>query len=100
MDSQRWELKLTVKGGHRYFLDRTSKRIAVADDSGRYPDETDDRELYLNPAQAIFIRNGTGVIPVLNRYGEECIVTESQQDAIHVGLTFNHRTLLEVVSGA
>jgi len=34
--------------GHRFYIDRTNGRIAVADNSGTYPDSTDDGVMWLD----------------------------------------------------
>ncbi len=48
----RWELVLKIRGGHRYFREVVSgeptERLAVADQSGKYPDDTDDGVLWVN----------------------------------------------------
>ena len=33
---------------HNYFRDRKTGQLAIADDSGQYPDETDDGILYVD----------------------------------------------------
>jgi len=43
----KWRRVKVFKGGHRFFVDEHTGRMAVADDSGRVPDETDDGVLWL-----------------------------------------------------
>lgn len=49
----RWEYLFRVPKCHRWFRDKDSRRIAVCDDSGKLPDETDDGVLWLVPNQII-----------------------------------------------
>jgi hypothetical protein len=42
-----WEFQFKAKGGHSFFTDRESGRVAIADDSGPTPDTTDDGVLWL-----------------------------------------------------
>lgn len=53
--------------GHRYFIDRTNGRIAVADESGRTPDQTDDGVLY-----ADFTRHDHATVGLLGPNGRRC----------------------------
>jgi hypothetical protein len=44
----KWTLIVAAPNGHRFFKDERSGRISIADDSGTYPDETDDGVLWLD----------------------------------------------------
>ncbi len=48
-----WVLVLRIRGGHRYFREEGTGRIAVADDSGATPDRTEDGILYLDTGRPI-----------------------------------------------
>lgn len=43
----KWRRVKGFKGGHRIFVDENTGRMAVADDSGRVPDQTEDGVLWL-----------------------------------------------------
>lgn len=54
--SYSWQRLFKVKRGHAFFYDASSKRYAIADDSGRSPEFTDDGVLWLDesrPAQVV-----------------------------------------------
>lgn len=67
--------------GHKFFAD-PSGRIAIADWSGKYPHQTDDGVLWLDPSRAmtVWFRSGERVmvvIPLLNeKGGETCTVSD------------------------
>ena len=46
--NERWTLILRIVGGHKYYREKGTGKIAVADDSGRYPEDTDDGVLWLD----------------------------------------------------
>lgn len=60
-----WLLSLKVSRGHRYFTDAETKRVAVADDSGRTPDQTDDGVLWLDTSRPIKLGLEGADIPLL-----------------------------------
>lgn len=45
--NKNWSLKFSPRGGHRYFIDNTNGRTAVADESGLLPNQTEDGILYV-----------------------------------------------------
>lgn len=46
---ERWELIKRFPGGFKFFKDKANEdRIAIADNSGYYPDQTDDGILYID----------------------------------------------------
>lgn len=51
-----WRLVFTVPRCHKWFRDDRTGRIAVADYSGHYPDETDDGVLWLDTTRPVSIR--------------------------------------------
>lgn len=69
MTKHRWQLALEVPGGHRYFRDMNAHgRVAVADNSGDYPHQTDDGVLWLDTTRPIIIGHGatfSASIPLL-----------------------------------
>lgn len=48
MPKYKWTKIFSIRGGHKYFRDEITKMIAVADDSGSTPDQTDDGVLWLD----------------------------------------------------
>jgi len=69
MKNNRWELLLKVKGGHRYFAELShvglrTGRIGIADNSGRYPEDTDDGVLVYDPSRVVVLGSQAFRIPV------------------------------------
>ena len=50
---------------HSYWVDRNSGRIAIKDESGDYPDETDDCVLWLDTHRPIVIDGSNATIPLV-----------------------------------
>jgi hypothetical protein len=46
--NDRWVRILAVAGGHRYFREKSTGRVAVADDSGGWPEECDGGPLFVD----------------------------------------------------
>ena len=48
VQNHRWERIFAVRGGHRYFREKTTGKVAVADDSGGWPEECDGGPLFVD----------------------------------------------------
>jgi hypothetical protein len=48
VQNDRWVRILAVPGGHRYFREKATGRVAIADDSGRWPEECDGGLLFVD----------------------------------------------------
>jgi hypothetical protein len=48
VQDDRWERIFAVAGGHRYFREKATGRVAVADDSGGWPEECDGGPLFVD----------------------------------------------------
>lgn len=58
--------------GHKYFRDRATGRVAIADWSGDYPQQTDDGVLWLdlqNRPVSLDVLNNTASIPLVDDNG-------------------------------
>jgi hypothetical protein len=55
----KWVKLLGFKAGLRYFRDTLTDKVAVADNSGKYPDTTDDGVLWLNLDAAVGVELGS-----------------------------------------
>ena len=53
----KWTLLFKTVDGHKYFKDENTGKIAVADDSGHFPDSTDDGVLWLNTWEPMHLGN-------------------------------------------
>lgn len=53
----KWEPMFTIVGGHRYFglQDGLEWKLAVADNSGEYPHQTDDGILWVDKSRALYV---------------------------------------------
>lgn len=86
--NQKFEFICTVKDGHRFFLDTDSYRVAIADNSGRMPQDCDKGPLYIDPSRPIAIRDFSISLPVLDAAGEEWGTPISIAEAVFVSETF------------
>jgi len=59
--SQRFKFICRLNGGdsHKLFFDNDTDQFAIADNSGRRPDETDDGVLLLDPSRLVKVTNGS-----------------------------------------
>lgn len=66
-----WKIVYKQNKGHRLFADSGSGRLAIADDSGRYPDTTDDGTLWVDTGRDMTIDDGHLILPlIVDRTGE------------------------------
>lgn len=85
-----WTLILKLERSHRYFR-HDDGRIAVADDSGRTPDTTDDGILWVDTTRPISIDGAAVGIPLVRPNGDECSTTELRANAMRVALALKMR---------
>ncbi len=76
-----WKQDLAIRGGHKYFTHVPSLRGAVADDSGRSPDQTDDGILWLNKDVSVSIGINEAAIPVKSSRTGRCHVVIEKPEA-------------------
>lgn len=74
---------------HNYFRDRKTGYIAIADDSGKYPDETDDGILYVDFTRKLKVshkptyrRGWCYAIPLITPDGKKCQTTGDDREAV------------------
>ena len=48
LQDDRWERIFAVPGGHRYFREKATRKVAIADDSGGWPEECDGGPLFVD----------------------------------------------------
>lgn len=53
MSTSRWTILRKVRGNHKWFRCKETGRVACADNSGMYPNQTDDGILWLNKEKPI-----------------------------------------------
>jgi hypothetical protein len=105
--NNRWLLELGFRGGHNYFWDLASSpdmttparkfRIAIADQSGPTPDQTDDGILYLDRTRPIQQSEPTewghgpftATIPLVSPKGERTTTITDIQEAKAVAERFH-----------
>ena len=86
----RFRLAATLPGGHRLFHDaRRPGSLAIADNSGRTPDRTDDGVLHVNQHAPIRVGKGREVtVPLLDEAGNATRTIGSAADAfVLAGIT-------------
>lgn len=91
----KWIQELDVPGGHRYFRDEATFAIAIADRSGRYPDQTDDGVLWLDTRKDIVIDKMRHIfIPLRTPNGSEVTTPASVLEALEVARHFGMNIVL------
>jgi len=102
----KWTKLFKAKGGHKYFRDEITGMIAIADDSGSTPDQTEDGVLWLDRSGRRHVciatdRNGRTyiTIPVVkeSRYGgpvSDSCTPATAQEAVEVCARFNMRLVM------
>lgn len=69
----KWSLYATLPDGHRLFGTLDNERsYALADESGRTPDQTDDGVLWLDTARPLLASADWSLIPLTDEDGNEC----------------------------
>jgi hypothetical protein len=86
MSNYKWTKLFSIRGGHKYFRDEITKMIALADDSGSTPDQTDDGVLWLDFQRCVTIYTDPGhrtwiSVPVLQEYRPGSPVRQSSTTA-------------------
>lgn len=84
----RWRLRLEFRDGLRFFDDLENPgRVGVADQSGPFPDETDDGVQWLDPRRPIT----EGTLPLVDAAGRATSATcwETERVAAAFGLTID-----------
>ena len=75
--------------GHKLFEDLATGRIAIADDSGRLPEQTEDGILWLDKSRPISMwDDGSFCIPILTEDGVEKHTGERADGALHLAARF------------
>jgi hypothetical protein len=83
----KWVKLLGFKAGMRYFRDALTEKVAAADNSGKYPDQTDDGVLWLDLDQAVTIELGS------REYSRVTVPVKSERGngrGYYVGEEINH----------
>lgn len=70
------------KRGHRFFVDQDN-RMAVADNSGRTPDDTEDGALWLDTSRRVEVSSGFAGLPVIKTEDHKHVV----RYVVHVTMT-------------
>lgn len=71
MNTYKWKLIHQVPHGHRYYRDESTGRVAVADDSGCRPDQTEDGVLWVDPSRSIRIADDGVLVPIVSPAGRQ-----------------------------
>lgn len=100
MSKYNWTKLFSIRGGHKYFRDEITKRIAVADNSGSTPDQTEDGVLWLDPSRCVSIatdvHHRTWIsVPLLRDNGERSATGASVKEAIEVCAHFGMKLALQ-----
>lgn len=80
----KWTRGIGFKGDLRFFIDDASGRVAVADQSGVYPEQTDDGILWVDADRPVRISTDRLTIPVIkdrDNNGYHCAVSIRNAEA-------------------
>lgn len=83
MTTYSWE-EVAPRGrplSHGVFRDRHSGAYAIADDSGHFPDETDDGVLWIDLNRPILLDNWAR-LPLVDEQGEESVTPITPSEAL------------------
>lgn len=86
----RWQLIHELSGEHRLFQD-TDGRLALADQSGETPDQTDDGPMFLDLKRHATTDTGYVDVPVVDENGKPGEVTILWEDAKIIQEKYNLR---------
>ncbi len=91
MKNTRWTYIAGWENGHKFFRDNVTGLIGVADQSGYYPDETDDGVLWLDQTRPSIPMNRTGsyAIPIFQPDGRRTCTPSSRAEARYCEDHFN-----------
>ena len=64
MDKYKWGVVEVLTDGHRLFPEHEGVRFAIADDSGREPQDTDDGILWLDFSRKLMVEKDHVAIPL------------------------------------
>lgn len=107
MSKYKWQFLKHIAGGHSYWLDTLTGKVAIADESGDdgvrrgRPHQTDDGVLWLDMNRSITAAPSTtdrGLwinLPVINEQGEKTTSPIGLDEAAFVAKRFGHLFELE-----
>lgn len=87
-----WEFLFRAPCGHQFFREENTDLIAIADDSGSTPDQTDDGILYLDNSRPIQVGEHGFLVPLCYKGKQTCTpasATEVKMICEYFGLTLS-----------
>lgn len=94
---QRYTFMFSVPGGHRYWCDHETGRVAVSDRSGHTPDQTEDGVLWLIEDEPIVAHDQTWLVPVIDPQGRQRHTVASVVEAARLCVEFNMQLMINGV---
>jgi hypothetical protein len=92
-DMERFKYIWKAPRGHKFFEDTSNGRLAIADDSGDRPDQTDDGVLWVDPGRPICAtRDGGMTLPMEAEGGALSVTFVGASEALWVA----HRLGMDV----
>jgi hypothetical protein len=91
---ERFEYIWKAPRGHKFFEDTTNGRLAIADDSGDRPDQTDDGVLWVDPSRHVceVREGGCMLLPLIREDGAKSVAVANVSEALWVA----HRLGMDV----
>lgn len=87
INTQRWEFVHQIPDGHKIFREKSTLRYAVADNSGRMPEDTNDGVLFVDDTKRVSAINSTMQVPVLNADDEPYSVLMTIEGGLWISAT-------------
>jgi hypothetical protein len=82
---ERFEYIWKAPRGHKFFEDNTNGRLAIADDSGDRPDQTDDGVLWVDQRRPVReTRDGSMLLPLLHEDGSQSATPADANEVLWV----------------
>jgi hypothetical protein len=83
-EHKRWIFLAELPGHRKYFEDAYVRKVALADYSGDYPDQTDCGVLYLDKTKPITIQSYAARVPLVKPDGERVCTTANWTEVYYL----------------
>ena len=82
-----WNTPIRLPDGHRLFYQQD--RIAIADNSGRTPDQTSDGVMWLDRSRPLIVSGHNCFIPIVSEEGRNYSTPTDFATVLHMSETFD-----------
>ena len=89
MDKYKWGVVTMLPDGHRLFPTTSCQYVAIADDSGREPQDCEDGILWLDRDRSLIVNGSHIAIPVIDEGGEQSRTPSDVATILYLACEFN-----------